>query len=209
MPRAAEVSIVMPYLPLPMPSRLSYCVGSRRRVGRGVARVHQRAQLAEDGHRGLVLEGGLRGAGAAAVAVVDEELVGRGQPGFEVPRVEDEARAAARGLQCLGVGEERGQRGRGIGRVETRLREGVLVVVQDRRRDGEGQPPLHAVHLPVGERAGQVVARGVLGCVHAGLDRQERAGVDGRLRALVLQHAPRRGAARWRGPARYFVQVSS
>ena len=32
---------------------------------------------------------------AAAVLVVHEELVGRGQPGLEVPRVEDEAHAAA------------------------------------------------------------------------------------------------------------------
>ena len=80
-----------------------------------------------------------------------------------------------------------GQRGRGVVRVEAGLREGVLVVVEDRRRDGEGEGPLHAVDLPVGEGPRQVVARRVLGGVHAGLHRQERAGVDGGLGALVLQ----------------------
>ena len=148
---------------------------------------HQLLELAEDRHRRRRVEDARRRPGAAAVLVVHEELVRRGQPGLEVPGVEDQAHARAGGLERLGVGDHLGQRRRRVGRVEPGLREGGLVVVQDGRRDGEGERPLHAVDLPVGQGAGQVVARRVLGRVHARLDREERAGVDGRLGALVLE----------------------
>ena len=91
------------------------------------------------------------------------------------------------GLERLGVRQHLREGGRGVGRVQAGLRERVLVVVEDRCRDGEGEGPLHAVHLPVGQRARQVVARRVLGRVHARLHGEERARVDGGLRALVLE----------------------
>ena len=90
-------------------------------------------------------------------------------------------------LSALASRQHLRQGGRGVGGVQSGLGERVLVVVEDRRRDGEGERPLHAVHLPVGERAGQVVAGRVLGRVHARLHGEERAGVDGGLGALVLE----------------------
>ena len=112
--------MVMPYLPAPSPSRLSTASGPVD----GLVVAHPLRTRVSSWLKietaVFVLNTPLRG--AAPVLVVHEQLVGRGQPGLEVPRVEHEAHSGTGLLQRLGVGDHLGERQRRGRRVEARLR---------------------------------------------------------------------------------------
>ena len=130
-------------------------VRARRRVGHRAAGLHQGVELAEDLHGRLGVEHAFGGAGASARSGCSRRA------GWPSPARSRDATGRARGpavpwaLSALASVSHLGERRRRVGRVEARLREGVLVVVHDGRGHGEGHAPLDAVDLPVGERPGR------------------------------------------------------
>ncbi len=135
-------------------------------------------------------EGGRRGPGGAAVAVVDDVDPFTAEPALDEPRVELERERLRHPhlLERLGIGADLGERLRRLVRVEAGLLEERLVVVEDRLRHvehGRVEDALHGVVVPHRLRGVQR-RQAQPGCRHAGLSRHDGLAVDHGLHLVVL-----------------------